>query len=299
MVVAVDEHRYLVDCGEGTQRQILRSGIGFKRLNKILLTHGHLDHILGLGGLVSSFASWEEELDELDIWAGKPTLERVERLLYGVVLDYDNLEVVIRLHELSPGIIELHRGFSVSAVSVVHRGAGCYGFIFKEHDHRPFLADRAEALGIPHGEERRTLIEGHRITLANGRVVEPDEVLGETESGAKIAVIGDTGQTANLLEAVQDATVLVIEATFLQRDEELAKRFGHLTAARAAQLAKDANVGTLILTHISRRYHEREVRDEARAIFPNTIVARDLEQYQVKRNSGLSRLTDAVAETSD
>src|SRR5678816_513343 len=90
--ILAGEYRFLVDCGEGTQRQILRSGIGYKRLNRILLTHGHLDHILGLGGLVSTFANWES-MDELEIWGGKSTLDRVSRLLYGVVLDYERLPI--------------------------------------------------------------------------------------------------------------------------------------------------------------------------------------------------------------
>ncbi|MBZ0293382.1 MAG: MBL fold metallo-hydrolase, partial [Anaerolineae bacterium] len=123
MAVLAGEHRFLVDCGEGTQRQILRSGIGFKKLNRILLTHAHLDHILGLGGLVSTFAHWEN-IEQLEIWGGRSTLARVEALLFGVVLDYERIAVDILLHELENGIFFTSKAFTVKAFSVIHRGSG-------------------------------------------------------------------------------------------------------------------------------------------------------------------------------
>src|SRR5258705_9443327 len=122
-IVLAGEHRFLVDCGEGTQRQILRSGVGFKRLNRILLTHGHLDHILGLGGLVSTFARWES-IENLELWGGKATLDRVKALLFGVVLDYERLPIEIRLMDLKPGIFFEAKDFTVEAFPVTHRGPG-------------------------------------------------------------------------------------------------------------------------------------------------------------------------------
>ena len=144
LAVLAGEHRFLVDCGEGTQRQILRSGIGFKRLNRILLTHPHLDHILGLGGLVSTFAHWEN-IEEMEIWGGRATLDRVSALLFGVVLDYERLPITIHLRELSPGVFFTGKNFSLSTFPVTHRGPGCFGFSFQENTHRPFLAEKAEA----------------------------------------------------------------------------------------------------------------------------------------------------------
>lgn len=285
LAVLAGEHRYLVDCGEGTQRQILRSGIGFRKLNNILLTHAHLDHILGLGGLVSTFATWED-IHDLDIWGGRSTLKRVNKLLFDVVLDYERLPIEIRLNELlEPGEIARHKAFSVRAFPVTHRGSGNFGFTFKEHDHRPFLAEKAEALGIPSGPERGRLVAGESITLADGRTVQPEEVLGETEIGTKLVVIGDVGRTDNILHEVKDANTLVIEATFLGED----KGWGHMTARESAEFAREANVETLILTHVSRRYRERDIIQEARDVFPNTFVARDLDYYVLRRGSATLR----------
>ena len=151
--ILAGEHRFLIDCGEGTQRQILRSGIGFKRLNNILLTHAHLDHILGLGGLVSTFARWES-IETLGIYGSRTTLDRVHALLFGVVLGYERLRVQINLLELNPGVFFDTKDFTVSAFPVTHRGSGSFGFIFQERERRPFLVEKAETLGVPAGPER-------------------------------------------------------------------------------------------------------------------------------------------------
>lgn len=289
LAVIADEQRYLIDCGEGTQRQILRSGIGFKRLNQILLTHSHLDHILGLGGLISTFASWED-IHDIQIWGGKSTLKRVRSLLFDVVLDYEKLPIDIAFQELNgPSLINRHKGFTVRAFPVTHRGSGNFGFVFKENDHRPFLADKATALGVPVGPERSRLVKGETVTLDDGRVIAPDDVLGERETGMKMVVTGDIARTDNFYHEAKDADVLVTEATFLHEDKAVAKKFGHLTTRKAAEFAKEANVGTLILTHVSRRYRERNIIDEARMFFPNTYVARDFDQFTVRRGKPILR----------
>lgn len=282
-IVIAGEFRFMIDCGEGTQRQILRSGVGFKRLNRILLTHSHLDHILGLGGLISTFASWEE-MSEIEIWGGKPTLDRVQKLLYGVVLDYERLPIKIHLIELKPGKLMTAKDFTVSTFPVTHRGQGNFGFIFQEKSHRPFLTEKAEALNLPIGPERARLVKGESVTLKDGRVIEPDMVLGETIRGAKLVHIGDTSRTDNLVEYVSGADALVIEATFLNENVEEARAFGHITAREAAELALENGVKTLLLTHVSRRYRERDIIEEARRIFPNTYVVRDLDQFALRRD---------------
>lgn len=275
------DYRFLVDCGEGTQRQILRSGLGFKRLNRILLTHGHLDHILGLGGLVSTFARWEA-IDHLEIYGGSWALERVYDLIYGVVLRDTEPPIEINLIEVKPGVVLGDDTFEVVAFPVFHRGPSL-GYLFREKPRRPFLNERAEALGVPRGSERRRLVAGESVTLDDGRVIRPDDVLGPPRPGVCLAHVGDAGRTKGLEAFLGGADMLVIEATYLRREADMARRFAHLTAAQAAQLARDAGVHQLVLTHVSRRYHEAEILDEAQAIFPQTAVARDFDHFRVLR----------------
>ncbi len=281
-------YRFLLDCGEGTQRQILQSGLGFKRLDKVLLTHGHLDHILGLGGLISTLARWEN-LENLEIYGGKDALQRVSNLLYKVVFLGVRPPVDIQLQPLQPGVIMEDDKFTLSAFPVSHRSSDSFGFVFEEKTRRPFLAEKAEALNVPFGPERSLLVRGQPVTLADGRTVQPDEVLGEPVPGVKYVHIGDVGRTDGLVDVCRDANTLVIESTYVAQEAEMARNFGHMTAAAAAQLARDAGVQTLILTHLSRRYYERDVRQEARAIFRRTYVARDFDHFQITRD-GATRL---------
>ena len=276
------DYRFLIDCGEGTQRQILRSGFGFKRLNRILITHGHLDHILGLAGLLSTLTRWEA-IDNVEIWAGKSALERIKQLIYGVVFGRDNIQFSIEFKELQPGSIIKDDTFEVSAFPVTHRGSHCFGFVFEEPVRRPFLNDQATLLGVPNGPERTDLVRGRSIVLANGNEVSPDDVLGSPIAGTKLVHVGDAGSIEGLIQYCKQADALVIEATYLNRDSELAKKFGHLTARQAAELALEANVERLFLTHISRRYRNRDILKEASEIFPNTIVAKDLDQFHINR----------------
>ncbi len=281
-IILHNEHRFLIDCGEGTQRQILQSGIGFKRLNRILITHAHLDHILGLAGLLSTFTRWEA-IDYLQLYAGKAALERIHDLIFGVVLRGAKPPMPIELIELKPGLLFDEADFNVTAFPVQHRGPDCYGFAFEEKSRRPFLNDRATELGVPFGPERKQLVAGHPITLADGRRIQPADVLGEVQAGIKFVFISDVGRTYDLAGVCRNADALVIEATYLEVEADMARQFGHLTAKQAATLARDAGVKQLYLTHISRRYRERDVIDEARAIFPGTIVVRDFDHYKINR----------------
>lgn len=285
-VILRGEHRFLIDAGEGTQRQILSSGLGFKRLDRILITHGHLDHILGLGGLISTFVRWEA-MDKILIAGGRSALGRIKDLLFGVVLKGKYPPVEITLQPLEPGLLFDEKDFTVSAFPVYHRTPDCYGFVFEEQARRPFLPAKAEVLKIPPGPWRGDLVRGKAVTLPDGRQIQPDMVLGEELPGTKLVHVGDAGRTDNLLEVSRDADALVIEATYLETEIDLAEQFGHLTARQAAKLAADAGVGSLILTHISRRYRGDQVLEEAREVFPQTYVARDFDRFQVKRGEVL------------
>ncbi len=281
-VVKHDEYRFLIDCGEGTQRQILQSGIGFKQLTRILLTHGHLDHILGLGGLMSTFMRWEA-IEELEIFGGKSALERVRSLINDVVLRGATPPMRLLYREIGPGVLFETDGFSVTAFPVTHRGPDCLGYLFEEKARRPFLPDRATELGVPFGPERSLLVDGQSITLADGRIISPEDVLGPLQRGTKLMVVGDTGRTDDLLAVAQGADALVIESTYLDEEADMARQFSHMTARGAAHLAVQAGVKRLILTHISRRYREKDVLAEAQSVFPNTVVARDFDSFLVKR----------------
>ncbi len=280
-LVVHEGQRFLIDCAEGTQRQILQSGFGFKEMRRILLTHGHLDHILGLGGLLSTFGRWEA-ITCIEIYGGRWALDRV-RDLVKVVLRGKEVEIDIDLIEVKPGVLIEEKNLTISAFSVVHRGSGCFGYIFQERTKRPFLVERAEALGVPAGPERRRLVAGETITLTNGTVVTPDDVLGAPVPGTKLVYVGDVARTDEVIEPAFAADALVMEATYLEEDAEIARQFGHITAAASARAARAAQVKQLYLTHISRRYSGAQIEAEARAIFPNTIVANDLDRVIVKR----------------
>lgn len=280
-LVQHDEYRFLVDCGEGTQRQILQSGIGFKRLNRILITHGHLDHILGLGGLLSTFMRWET-IDRLEIFGGASALERISDLIHGVVLRGAKPAMPVSLIEVKPGLLFDMEDFTVTAFPVNHRGPDCYGYLFEEKGRRPFLAEKADELGIPPGPLRGKLVRGESITLDDGRQVTPEMMLGDFRPGTRLAAIGDLGETNSLVDLLRGVDGIVMEATYLDEEKEMAKEFAHLTARQAAEFAKQVGATKLMLTHLSRRYRDKDVLAEAQAVFENSFVARDFDTFTVK-----------------
>jgi ribonuclease Z len=235
-----------------------------------------------LGGLLSTFLRWEA-IEELEIYGGRQTLDRVHDLLYGVVLRGNQPPMPLRLNEIKPGTFFETDDFTVTAFPVTHRGPDCLGYAFEGKARRPFLSEKADALGVPFGPERSKLVAGEAITLADGKRVSPEDVLGPFERGAKLVVVGDAGRTDDILEACRGADALVIESTYLDEEADMAKQFSHLTARMGAELAIKAGVKKLILTHLSRRYREKEVLTQAQSIFPNVSVARDFDVFQVKR----------------
>ena len=283
-LVQHDEHRFLVDCGEGTQRQILQSGIGFKRLNTILITHGHLDHILGLAGLLSTFMRWET-IDQLDIYGGAAALERIHDLLYSVVLRGGRSPMPINLIPISGGKFFEGADFSISAFPVQHRSPDSLGYLFEEKGRRPFLVEKAEALGIPNGPLRHELVNGQSITLADGRTINPDMVLGEFRPGTRLAAMGDLGETESLVDLLNGVDGMVIESTYLEAEKDMAKQFAHLTAKQAATLALKTGSKQLILTHLSRRYRDKDVLAEAQSVFADAALAHDFDTFTIKRDA--------------
>jgi len=276
-----NQHRFLVDCGEGTQRQILKSGLGFRRLNRLLITHGHLDHILGIGGLLSTYLRWEA-MDKLEIYGGQSALDRIHDLIFKVVIRNVKPPFPINLIPVKEGVVIEEKDLTISAFPVNHRGPDCFGYIFEEKGKRPFLAAKAESLKIPQGPWRRDLVNGKEALLPDGRIIQADEVLGTFKPGVKLVVVGDAGETESLMPYCKDADALIIEGTYCKEEAEMAQQFAHLTAHGAAEFAKNVNAKRVFLTHISRRYREKDVEKEAREVFPEAVVARDLDAYTIK-----------------
>jgi ribonuclease Z len=158
------------------------------------------------------------------------------------------------------------------AFRVWHRDTDSFGFSFESQVRRHLRPDRLEALGVPDGPVRKELAEAKPVTLADGRTIDPEDVLGPPERRKKLVIVGDTETTEGLAERVQEADVLVIEATFLERDASIARDYGHLTAAEAAALAETSNVKLLVLTHISGRYSDESILAEARKTFPSRVA---------------------------
>ena len=280
LLVQYEDKRFLVDCGEGTQRQLMQSGVGFRRIDRVLLTHGHLDHILGLAGLASTINLWRTA-DRLSIYGGAATLKLVDRLLWGVVWPGGRPALDISLTELSAGAVVEEGRLRVTTFPVRHRAPDCFGFRFEARPHRPLLAERLAELGVPSGPERGALARGEAVTLADGRRIDPEQVLGERKGGGSIAIVGDTESTDDLLPHVRGVDALVVEATFLDVEADRARERSHLTAAQAARFAAEAGVGELWLNHLSSRYRAEEIEAEARAIFPNAHVAADFSRVTV------------------
>jgi ribonuclease Z len=268
--------RLLFDCAEGTQRQLLRSSIGLVELREIFLTHYHADHYLGLPGMLKTFALRGRELP-ITIYGprGLADLFVALRRIFGkLTYGYD-------LVELAPGDI-LDRGdYRLETFAVAH-GVSAVGYALVERA-RPgrFDVEAAEALGVPSGPARGALQAGQTITLADGRTVPPELVLGPPRPGRKVVLAGDTAPTRSVLETALDADLLVHEATFCEEESERARETEHSTAGAAA-LARDANVRLLALTHLSSRYFGPEVAREARAVFAETVVPRDFDIIDVR-----------------
>jgi ribonuclease Z len=269
--------RLLFDCAEGTQRQFLRSGIGLIELREIFLTHYHADHFLGLPGMLKTFSLRGREVP-LTVYgpAGLVSLFKTLGRVFG------RLSYELELVELTRGDVLDRDAYRLIPFEVEH-GLTALGYALAE-DPRPgrFDVEAADALGVPAGQERGLLQGGESVTLDEGKVVTPDEVLGEPRPGRKIVLSGDTQPAAAVLEIANEADVLVHDATFGDEEEDRARETAHTTARQAAQLAAAANVRMLALTHLSNRYFGPELAREAREVFPETVVPRDFDTIELR-----------------
>jgi ribonuclease Z len=268
--------RLLFDCGEGTQRQLMRSTAGLPDLERIFISHFHADHYLGLPGMLKTFALRQREVP-LTVY-GPPGL----RELFG------SLKRVFGKLSYPVDVVEVRAGEALDAggyrilVFPVHHGVSAVGYALVE-DVRPgrFDVETADALAIPAGPERGALQRGESVTLADGRVLTPDAVLGEPRPGRRIIVPGDTAPADTVRVLAEGADVLVHEATFAEEERDRAAETLHSTAVQAAEIARDAGVTMLALTHVSPRYFGPDIAREAREVFPATVVPRDFDTIEV------------------
>jgi ribonuclease Z len=262
----------LFDCGEGTQRQMMRYGVSFA-FREIFFTHYHADHMLGVTGLLRTLGLQDRTMP-ITLY-GPRGAQRILGAAVGLGIERNRFEVEIV--EIAVGE-RLNRGdYDIVAFQTDHR-ADTVGYALVEHTRLGrFNPDKARELAIPEGPLWGRIHKGEAIELPDGRRVEPAELVGEPRRGRKLVYTGDTRPCASVVEAAAGADLLVHEATFGEEERARAVETGHSTAAQAAEVARQAGARRLVLTHISPRYTRDapELLAEAKAVFPETLVARD------------------------
>jgi ribonuclease Z len=262
----------LFDCGEGSQRQMMRYGVGFA-FTEVFFTHYHADHMLGITGLLRTMGLQDRAAPV--VLYGPRGAQRV--LGAAAVLGIERNKFPVEIVELRPGDRLTRPEYDIVAFETEHR-ADTLGYALVEHTRLGrFNPERARELGIPEGPLWGRLHKGESVLLEDGRVVTAEDLVGAPRAGRTLVYSGDTRPTFSVIQAARRADLLVHEATFGGDEAERAKETGHSTAAEAARVAHDAGVRRLVLTHISPRYNRdaTELLAEARAVFPETTIARD------------------------
>jgi ribonuclease Z len=268
----------LFDCGEGTQRQFMLSSVSFMKVTNIYITHFHGDHFLGLPGLIQSM-SFSGRKEPLALH-GPPGMIDIAKQVSS--LGYFQLGFQLTAAEMQDGDTVDLGPLTVTALAGEHTVPEI-SYVIEEKE-RPgrFLTERAKELGVAPGPQFSTLQSGGEIIVGD-RVVRSSDVLGPPRRGRKVVISGDTRPTARLTQAAKGADVLVHEATLDSSLQEGAKSYGHSTAREAGEVAREANVDLLVLTHISNRYEDVSVLEaEAREVFPRAVIAKDLMSLDVR-----------------
>lgn len=269
----------LFDCGEGTQRQFQQSNLSYMQISKIFITHFHGDHFLGIPGLIQTMQLNDRD-KPLHIYGPEGIVELTDQLLS---LGYFRPSYRIIAHDITDGQEVKFDGYSISALKVNHN-VPTFAYSLKEFQ-RPgkFNKSKALRLGIPEGPLFSKLQKGETIMLLNGKKITPDTILGPSRKGRKIVISGDTKPCDQIIAFSEDADILIHEATFDARLQDIAKDYGHTTAAQAGAIAKKAGVEKLFLVHISPRYLDFHVlEEEARSVFTHSYVAKDFQEVEVK-----------------
>jgi ribonuclease Z len=262
----------LFDCGEGTQRQMMRYTAGFA-VEDIFITHYHADHILGIPGLLRTMGL-QGRSAPVRLHGPRGAQRQLGAL---VTLGMERQKFPVEIIELRPGDVIPRGDYEIATGEAMHKG-DCLSFAVREHERLGrFDPERARTLGIPEGPMWGRIHKGESVTLGDGRVVAPGELVGPTRRGRTVVISGDTSPSRAVQQLATGADLLVHEATFGEDEAERARETGHSTARDAAVIARDAGVKKLVLTHISARYTREapELLSEAREVFPETAVARD------------------------
>ncbi|WP_291292235.1 ribonuclease Z [Enterococcus sp.] len=272
---------WLFDCGEGTQMQILHSTIRPRKIEKIFITHLHGDHIYGLPGLISS-RSFQGGASPLEIYGPQGIEEFVRTVLR---ISQTKLSYPLVFHEITTeGILFKDKQFTVSCRRLDH-GIESYGYRIEEASHQGELqVDALTALGIKPGPVFGRLKKGETVTLEDGRQINGKDYVGEAKKGRIVTILGDTRLCKNSILLAENADVLVHESTFNKDEAKMARAYFHSTTMQAAEVAKQANVKRLLLTHISARYVGKDITNlanEARAVFPETVIVKDFDVVDV------------------
>jgi ribonuclease Z len=269
----------LFDCGEGTQRQMMRYGTSFA-LADIFFTHMHADHMLGVIGLFRTL-SLQGRTETMRLWGPRGSAALLRQ---AIALGSDKQSFPVEINEVTPETPIPRKGYSILPYAVEHKDKLALGYSLVE-DIRlgRFNPDKALEMGIPEGPAWGKIHKGIPVTLDDGRVVHPEELVGPSRAGRRVVFTGDSRPAAATILAAEGADVLIHEATFADDEHPRAVETGHATAREAAQVAAHAGVKQLILTHLSARYsvNATELLQQAKEIFPGTIIARDGFEFEV------------------
>lgn len=278
MALKMNGEIILFDCAEGTQRQLIISSLNFMHVDKILISHFHGDHFLGLPGLIQSMYL-NDRTKDLNIYGPKGTTSIVKGIL---TLGYFNPTFRILTHDLADGEEVAFDKYRIMVRATDH-DIPSLAFCIEEHPRKgKFHPEKALALGVPKGPLFRKLQNGEPVKL-NDKTITPEDVLGKPRKGRKVVYSGDTRPSEAIVELARDSEVLIHDATLSMELEEKAQRFGHSTATQAAEMAKQCNAKVLFLTHISPRYNDGLLlEDEAKKVFQHSYVASDFLEYEIQ-----------------
>jgi len=267
--------RSLVDCGEGTQRQLMRS-VGLARIDRIFLTHLHGDHYLGLPGLLKTLSLQARE-EKLELY-GPTGTEEIFQIAHRM---FGRFGFPVEIVEVAGGTAVHGDGYTMRAARTDHGLPSLAWALVEESRPGRFHPERAMELGVRPGPDFRRLQCGESLVLPSGDVVEPEQVMDEPRSGRTVVISGDTRPCEAVVELARGATVLVHDSTFTEDERARALETRHSTAREAATVAAEGGVGTLVLTHVSSRHSTRDLLKEARAVFPRSILPSDLDHLAI------------------